>query len=1129
LPKYGGRSWQVAVRVHDSAAGSPLFRWYRGKLELAALPHILEKIPDPPNFPGYKQTEYGVVRHLVKTKHRKRQSIDGTDINYDKSSSSSSSSDEESSDDEGDEEEIDVVQFDLTPEELSRMESLVGRDVSTLSQVAWDNRNNGRHAAPLPTISIKWTCPLRQHFTTRKAAWDHALSLAKAEQFVDRFLRGLGKSGVELKPFRPTKAQALQAGKVRFLRDGLWVVGQEQNWQNDRYWKIAKRERKAQKQAEKRQQQQEEEEEQGRNWKRTIAVIDENGEPLKKRRKITGPMLFIAVHRVAYREQRLQELKQELQNQPKSKDATDSKNDGIEAAADTATIDNNTKSSSKVSKTAAKVGMPECSDKKPSKRKSSNQKVSFTLTDAEKELRNHYKATLTDDEQYMWDVRALSSFQRKLDEDDHARFEQTRQEQVESESENEEEESENDEEEEKNIQEEKKDEEQAKVDGVTEVSATADQEMTDADNDAAGGHDASEESSYIQLATEQERKLWELLSQAEMNYWKSEAMKTLPGSKQTTTVDPVKSEKSFDVYQAKVYNALFGMTQAEYIKEAVKVMRATERRSYLKLVEDEKELVANGMKQIHKAAYAILEKRIDKWVTSGISGALRKEKNAKKAAASATPEAAFVATPASTAIANSTAKPQTTYEALNCKPSKPSSLVQSLQVAPPLSVLGIPMDASAIEAINQKNSHFSFAGSFTTSNSTLMVPPGVMAQNNDMVPSAGFNSVPAASAANAATPISPSPTLGDPQNGVKQSVVAQPKPNEVSAAASLVEPEKTLSKPDCSNAEGKVVVGPASTPFEENPAAVPVATPDENVSDEEKSECEEVPLFVPTFNYCLNESQIKLCRDASMEHFDAVMRTVKAKDLTRELADGFDVLRERCRGRYDMELPAFELPQFDFLNDIQKAPWMPIVRQVLGDDVVLIHKGCFLSLPDASNQPYHQDGPHLHTTAQKPCHAVNVFTPLVDMTMQHGPTEFCLGSHVLGQEDWDRRYLETPLSKKGVPIMFDYRLGHRGLANTSKEPRPVVYCTYARAGDGKEFRDSVNFSRRRYRKIGDLVDKPLTREERNHRRQAQMDETWQTIDDETEGKEMSADAVESSPQAVAVAPVVAAASSTAGH
>lgn len=141
-----------------------------------------------------------------------------------------------------------------------------------------------------------------------------------------------------------------------------------------------------------------------------------------------------------------------------------------------------------------------------------------------------------------------------------------------------------------------------------------------------------------------------------------------------------------------------------------------------------------------------------------------------------------------------------------------------------------------------------------------------------------------------------------------------------------------------------------------------------------------------------------------------------------------------------------------------------------------------------------QDGTHLHTTSQKPCHAVNVFTPLVDMTLQHGPTEFCLGSHVLGQEDWDRRYIETPLQKKGVPVMFDYRLGHRGLANTSKDPRPIVYCTYARAGDGKEFRDSVNFSRRRYRKLGDLVDKPMSREERSQKRRAQQEaEMWEEL------------------------------------
>jgi hypothetical protein len=241
----------------------------------------------------------------------------------------------------------------------------------------------------------------------------------------------------------------------------------------------------------------------------------------------------------------------------------------------------------------------------------------------------------------------------------------------------------------------------------------------------------------------------------------------------------------------------------------------------------------------------------------------------------------------------------------------------------------------------------------------------------------------------------------------------------------------------------------------------------------------------------LNEQQINLCKEASMEHFDAVMRTVKAKDLTRELVDGFDVLRERGRGRYDMELPAFDKEDFHFLTDIRKAPWMPIVRQVLGEDVVLVHKGCFLSLPGAENQNYHQDGTHLHPSSQRPCHAVNVFIPLVDMTRRHGPTEFCLGSHVLGQEDWDSRFIDTPLPKKGVPVMFDYRLGHRGLGNSSREPRPIVYCTYAKANEsGKEWQDSINFSKRRYRKLGDLVEKPLSREERSQKRRGKKDDAY---------------------------------------
>ena len=242
-----------------------------------------------------------------------------------------------------------------------------------------------------------------------------------------------------------------------------------------------------------------------------------------------------------------------------------------------------------------------------------------------------------------------------------------------------------------------------------------------------------------------------------------------------------------------------------------------------------------------------------------------------------------------------------------------------------------------------------------------------------------------------------------------------------------------------------------------------------------------------TPKYCLKPQQIQKCYDACMEHHETVMRTVKNRDLFRELADGFDVLRERGHGRFDMEIPAFDTPEYDFLNTFEKAPWMPIVHAILGNDVVLIHKGAFMSLPGADAQVYHQDGVHLTTQTQRPCHAINVFVPLVDLHTRNGPTEFVLGSHVLGHDGYDRDFLETPKPKAGTPVIFDYRLGHRGLGNSSQSCRPIVYCTYARASDGKEFRDSVNFSRKRYHKIGELSAKPLSREERRNKRKRSIE------------------------------------------
>merc|ERR1739841_88741 len=106
----------------------------------------------------------------------------------------------------------------------------------------------------------------------------------------------------------------------------------------------------------------------------------------------------------------------------------------------------------------------------------------------------------------------------------------------------------------------------------------------------------------------------------------------------------------------------------------------------------------------------------------------------------------------------------------------------------------------------------------------------------------------------------------------------------------------------------------------------------------------------------------------------------------------------------------------------------------------------------------------------------------VDYDMTNGPTEFCLGTHYLGHENFVKENVYTPIVTAGTPVIFDYRLGHRGLGNNSQSVRPVVYLTYSSSASGKEFKDSVNFSRKYFRKLGELAEMPLSREERSKKR-----------------------------------------------
>ena len=210
----------------------------------------------------------------------------------------------------------------------------------------------------------------------------------------------------------------------------------------------------------------------------------------------------------------------------------------------------------------------------------------------------------------------------------------------------------------------------------------------------------------------------------------------------------------------------------------------------------------------------------------------------------------------------------------------------------------------------------------------------------------------------------------------------------------------------------------------------------------------------------ISAEQIEACTDVVSEAYAKYMHAVKTLDLQEDLQlKGFMEIKMRHTGRYDLQLPELSTAPFSFL--LKDAPWMGLVHAALGDDAVLTHFGCMLSFPGSTNQPWHQDGPHIAGSGGNagsggtafgdgsfvaPLHAVNVFVPLIDITSQNGGTEFIAKTHL----DYDHREASrTPLVKAGHALIFDYRTKHRGLGNQSSDERPLLYitCASGRASD----------------------------------------------------------------------------------
>ena len=181
-------------------------------------------------------------------------------------------------------------------------------------------------------------------------------------------------------------------------------------------------------------------------------------------------------------------------------------------------------------------------------------------------------------------------------------------------------------------------------------------------------------------------------------------------------------------------------------------------------------------------------------------------------------------------------------------------------------------------------------------------------------------------------------------------------------------------------------------------------------------------------------------------------------------ANGFQEIVMRSPGRYELsmirsELSAYEIPTIQPLLD-ELSEVIPLMLHVNSMEDVNVDYSVIVSTAKATAQGWHSDGDHYRVDQHMPCHVLNVFIPLVDISEAKGPTEFFPSSHYRTRADGAVRVRSdelnpsvAPLLDTGDILLFDYRLIHRGKPNLSNSSRPVLVLTLSQ----KWFHDEKNW------------------------------------------------------------------------
>ncbi len=165
----------------------------------------------------------------------------------------------------------------------------------------------------------------------------------------------------------------------------------------------------------------------------------------------------------------------------------------------------------------------------------------------------------------------------------------------------------------------------------------------------------------------------------------------------------------------------------------------------------------------------------------------------------------------------------------------------------------------------------------------------------------------------------------------------------------------------------------------------------------------------------------------AMNNFHECIQHIESKNLHFGIGikNGFKEIVQRHPSRFEMPYK-MDSPVFDFV--LKHELLMKVVESILETkDFIVANRSCVNSKPGTDYQGWHTDGPHISITEYMKSHVFNMFIPLVDVTIDKGPTEFRPGSQrytnnlakgmLLAKIKKQIRPIEAPIIRKGSVLL----------------------------------------------------------------------------------------------------------------